>query len=127
MSGLGSQLTRRGREVGLAQQPGADARRSTWLDVGGVVLAAHRQHDAALLEVENPALEIDEGTARVVGAEGDAVDAVFADDAAPQRVVGIEHQHLGTRRLQQDADIGDAMQPGPRRRVGANGKRAEYQ
>ena len=78
------------------------------IDIGGVVLAAHRQDQAALLEIQDAALEFEVGVAGIVRADGDAVDAVFADDAAPQGVVRVQHQHLGLGRGQQLADHRDA-------------------
>ena len=78
------------------------------VEIGRVVLAAQREDQAALLKIENAALKIAIGGAGIVGAERDAVDAVFSDHAAPQRVVGVEHQHLGARRLQHHPDTDDA-------------------
>ena len=55
-----------------------------------LVLAAHGEDDAAFGKVEKVVLEIVEGGAVVELAEADAVEAVVADDAAPERVVEIE-------------------------------------
>ena len=47
------------------------------VDVGRIVLAAKRQDESPLLVVEDPALKIHVGIARIVGTQGDAVDAVL--------------------------------------------------
>ena len=60
-----------------------------------VVLGAHCQNDAALVQVLDVALPVLEGfSGRGGSAELDAFHAVVADDAAPERVVEVEHQHL---------------------------------
>src|SRR5271169_5424362 len=60
-----------------------------------VVLGAHGQNDAALLELLGVMLQ---GEMRFPGgaafAQNDAVEPVVADHAAPKRVVEIEHQTL---------------------------------
>ena len=63
--------------------------------IGLVVLGAHGEDDAALGEIARIGLERDEGFAGGAAlAEHDAFETVIADDAAPQRVVEIEHQAL---------------------------------
>ena len=101
--GFGQPVDAPGGKVGLAQHL-VRVLTQHRVKIGGVVLAAQRQDEAALLQAQDAALEIDKQVARVVGAELDAVDAVLAHHAAPQRVVGIEHQHLGPGRDQQRAD-----------------------
>ena len=63
----------------------------------GIVLAADGEEDAAITEAEGRALELLEGPPGVLVPELDARDAVVADDAAPQRVVEIEHEALRGR------------------------------
>ena len=58
---------------------------------GGVlVLADHRQNDSAPLQFANERLERDERLALVEFPERDALEAVVADDASPERVVEVE-------------------------------------
>src|SRR5882672_5442503 len=63
------------------------------LDVPPIVLRAHAQYDAALLELLRVLLQ---GQMRLAEgatlAEHDAVNAVIAEDAAPKRVVEVENQ-----------------------------------
>ena len=60
-----------------------------------VVLAADGEQHAARPQVEQRPLQGDERRALALGVEGDAVDPVLADRAAPQRVVEVDGQHLG--------------------------------
>ncbi len=75
------------------------------VDVAGIVLAAQREDQTALLEIEDPALEIDVGRAGVLGAEPDAFLPILSEDSTPQRVVGVQREHLCAWRLEQDADV----------------------
>jgi len=70
------------------------------INIGGVVLAAQRQDEPALLKIEQSALEGHVGVARILVAKRDAVEAVLTDDAAPQRVVGVERYNFRLRELQ---------------------------
>src|SRR5262249_28310880 len=60
------------------------------------VLAAYRQDDAALCQRLDVALPSHEGLSgrAMIGAKLDAIDSVVAQDAAPQRVVEVECEHL---------------------------------
>src|ERR1700719_1932910 len=59
------------------------------------VFRGNRQHDASLAQIECQALNSEMGFARRI-ALGDvyALDAVVADDSAPNRVIEVEDQHL---------------------------------
>ena len=78
----------------LERQPG----------IGLVVFRSDRQQDAFPFQSEDKRLEIRIGFARRSAAEADAVEAVLADHASPQRAVEVEHQAFATetgRRRQQ--------------------------
>src|SRR5688572_20318549 len=78
------------------------------IDILGVVLAAQRQNEPSLLVVEQTALEFHVHVARIVGAQRNTVDSVLADDAAPERVVGVECYDLGFGKLAHDSDYDDS-------------------
>ncbi len=61
--------------------------------VGLVVLRRDRQHHAALSQGQGHALDAEESlTGAVALAQDDALDAVIADDPAPERIVQVEDQ-----------------------------------
>ena len=72
---------------------------------GQIVLAREREDDPAIAQAEHGALELLERAARVLVPQLDAGHAVVSDDAAPQRVVEIEHETLrgGLQRAAQRA------------------------
>ena len=63
--------------------------------VGRIVLTANRQQDAAPREIEQGTLQFLESCSGILGAQANAVDAVFADDSAPKRVVQVYGDALG--------------------------------
>src|SRR3954447_26613074 len=64
------------------------------IDIGGGVLAGERQQDAAVVQGAQKLLESAESATRIDRVELDAVDAVLANDAAPQRVIEVNHEAL---------------------------------
>ena len=93
---LGAPVDARGGEVLQLDQHLGMIRERIVHD-GSVVLAADREEDAPITKAEGRSLELLEGLAGVVVAEVDAGRAVVADDAAPQRVVEVEHEALRGR------------------------------
>ena len=90
LSDFGCQLTRQDRDV-VEREHHALVALEHVEDLGLVVLARNRQHDAARLEHLQVVLK---GLERAPGkgvAELEAAESVLADDPAPQRVVAIEH------------------------------------
>ena len=78
--------------------------------VGLVVLGAYGEDDAAAGLFAGIVLQGEEGLAeRAALAEHDAVHAVIADDAAPERVVEIEHQAFERTALAGGGDAGDEL------------------
>ncbi len=60
-----------------------------------IVLAAYRQQNSFARQIEQGTVQGLIGGARIFGADFDAGHSVFADHAAPQRVVEIDDQNLG--------------------------------
>ena len=59
------------------------------------VLGRHSQHDPALAQIQSEALHRQVGfAARIALRDLDALEAIVADDSAPNRVVEIEDQRL---------------------------------
>ena len=86
--------------------------------IGFVVLAGERQQDALVAPIQQQRLEIAVGRTGKFVADLDAVDPVLADDAAPQRIVGVEHDTFfrGTARRHNDA--AELMAGGVEERIG---------
>ena len=63
-------------------------------DVRLVVLGHKGEKDALGLQVEQARLNISKGRAGELGAEANAVEAVFADDAPPERVIAVDRDDL---------------------------------
>ena len=59
-----------------------------------IVFAAYRQDDAAAMQVQYRALDLQVRIPRILGAQLDAVETVFSDDPAPNRIVEIDHERL---------------------------------
>src|SRR5262250_2661375 len=59
-----------------------------------IVLAAEGEKETALLVREQPALEIYIGIAGIFRSQGDTVQAILADNATPEGVVSVKHDHL---------------------------------
>ena len=85
-------------------------------DIGLVVLAGDRQQDALPAPLQQQLLEVAERRAGKFLADGDAVETVFTDDAAPQRIVAVQHDAFlgGDARGDEDAAEQNARleQPG---------------
>src|SRR5258708_27708246 len=73
--------------------------------IGFVVLAGNRDEDALVSPAQQQFLEIAIGRARKLIADLSPVDAVLADDAAPQGIVGVNHHAFfsSTARSHDDA------------------------
>ena len=82
-----------------------------------VVLAGDGQGDAARGQSAQDLLEMKVGIARIVAAELKAFQAVLAQDAAPERVVEVEHQQPRRASGQREDEAGVA--PGQRLAEGA--------
>lgn len=80
-----------------------------------IVLAAHREDDAAALQLAQVALERAERLAFAEPAHADPFDAVVTDDAAPQRVVEIDDDALDDAAALAEHDVDE-----PRSRSGAS-------
>src|SRR5262245_46962837 len=59
-----------------------------------VVLAAEGEKKAALLVPEQSALESYIGIAGILGSQGNAMQTILADNATPEGVVRVKHDHL---------------------------------
>ena len=101
---LSSQFTARGGEVfpakhhrGMLGEYGAD--------VGLVILAVERQQEADLLELPQLPLELLVADARISLAQAQAMNAVFADDSAPERVVAVQYNAFGRPAKVQAANV----------------------
>jgi hypothetical protein len=77
-------------------------------DVSAVVLGADGEDDAAVSQFADVVLEGGEGLPDRARAEGDAGEAVFAEDASPQGVVQVEDQAFAAA-AEQPADHGAGM------------------
>ena len=64
------------------------------LDIGGIVLAGDRKQDATPMKIQQKSLKLHERAARIIGSKVNSLDAILADNAAPQGVVEIERQAL---------------------------------
>ncbi len=62
-----------------------------------IVLTADRQQNSAAVQIEQRALQILISRTRVFAAYLDALDAFFAGQPAPQRIVEVGHQNLADR------------------------------
>src|SRR5437667_2179324 len=91
------------------------------LDIGGVILAAEREDESALLKIQQPTLERHVRIARILMAKGDAVEAILANDAATEGIVGIERDHLDLRELHSGAQSDHT----PRKLVGRSRSKGE--
>src|ERR1700735_2431619 len=62
--------------------------------VVGIVFAAYGQDDAAAMQVQYCAVNFQVRVSRVLSSQLDSIEAVFADDPAPNRIVEIDHERL---------------------------------
>src|SRR5262249_14699995 len=75
-----------------------------------VVLAAKHDKNAALGKMQQARLEIVEGLAGIfIAVELDRVQSLLADDAAPERIVAIEHEALLYAALEGADDARDVL------------------
>ena len=73
---------------------------------GCIVFATDGQENTALLEAQEPVLEIRMGFANAVFAELDAFHSVLAENAAPERVIKVEDDGFVDLSLECSDDIG---------------------
>ena len=79
------------------------------LGEGFVVLAANGQENAPLLKAQEPTLEVGVGFTDSVFAELDAFQTVFAENAAPERVVEVENDGLVQFALERGDKVGQVF------------------
>ena len=87
-----------------------------------VILGADGEDDPALAQRQRHLLDGQKGlAARRALTDGNTIDAIVTDDAAPQCIVEIEHQRLAAGAADGPENPGDGVGR-ERQRIGANGK-----